>query len=140
MRRDFKADLSIWIWQSDGSGTEIDADLLNAARRNWGRVLAYALRYEPDAAVAANIFEETLLAASKARKRRLPSAKPIRNLDSYLYVAFVRSFHRYLAKQPHLEYVGSDQDLDARVRVNLRTPCTMEDNRVRDLEVGVKQQ
>ncbi len=120
MRGDFQAEPPVWIWQSEGSGTAVDTDLLDAARRNWARMVSYAQRYEQDSSVAADILETALLATSKARRAHQQSGKPIQNLDSYLYVAFVRRFNRYLAKQPKIEYVGSAQDLDSLISVQTR--------------------
>ena len=129
MRGDFEADTPVWIWQSDRSGAEAETDLLDAARRNWGRMLADARRYEQDSSVAADILEAVLLATSKARKEPRSSGKPIQNLDGYLYVAFVRRFNRYLDKQPKLIYVGTTQDLDVVVGAHTGTkPPTIEDD------------
>ena len=129
MRGEIEADPPVWIWQSDGSGAEAETDLLDAARRNWGRMLAYARRYEQDSSVAADILEAVLLATSKARKKHQRLGKPIRNLDGYLYVAYVRRFNRYLGKQPNLIYVGTIQDLDDVVGIQPRTkPPTIEDD------------
>jgi DNA-directed RNA polymerase specialized sigma24 family protein len=38
--------------------------------------------------------------------------RPIRNLDNYLYLAFIRRLNRQLAKEPKIETVGSRQDLE----------------------------
>jgi DNA-directed RNA polymerase specialized sigma24 family protein len=113
MRGDFEADPPVWISKPDGSGAAVETDLLDAARRNWARVLSYAQRYEQDSSVAADILETVLLAISRARGSRRNSGSPIRNLDSYLYVAFIRRLNRHVAKQPKIEFVGSLQDLDA---------------------------
>jgi len=131
MRGEFEADSPVWIWQTEGSDGAVESDLLNAARRNWLRMLAYAQQYDPDPAVAANILEAVLLATSRARKRRRPSQNPIRNLDNYLYVAFVRGFKRHWAKQPKVDYVGTDRDLDRRKSVQTQeTAPTIEDHLV----------
>ena len=39
--------------------------------------------------------------------------RPIRNLDNYLYWAFVRRLNRLLATEPKIDLVGSIQDLEA---------------------------
>ena len=129
MSGNFEADPPVWIWQSEGAGAAVETDLLNAARRNWARVLAYARRYEQDSSVAANILEAVLLATSRAKRARQQSGDPIRNLDSYIYVAFVRRFNRYLAKQPQLQFIGSLQDVDAlRDSRTSQGPPTAEDD------------
>jgi len=115
MRGDSEADPPVWIWQSDqsGTGTAVDTDLLDAARRNWARVRSYAERHQQDSAKAADILEVVLLSLSRARRAHRKSASPIRNLDSYLYVAFVRRLNRHVARQPKIQFVGSLQDLEA---------------------------
>ena len=113
MRGDIEADPPVWIWPSEGSGAAVETDLLDAARRNWPRVLSYARRYQQDSSVAADIIEAVLLATSRVTRARQKSGNPIRNLDSYVYVAFVRRFNRHIARQPKIEFVGSLQDLDA---------------------------
>jgi len=129
MSGNFEADPPIWIWQSGGSGASVETDLLDAARRNWSRALAYARHYEQDSSVAADILETVLIATSRAKRARQKSNSPIRNLDSYIYVSFVRRFNRYLAKQPKLQFIGSLQDVDAlRDTRTSKSPPTVEDD------------
>ena len=129
MSGNFEADPPIWIWQSGGSGASVETDLLDAARRNWSRALAYARRHEQDSSVAADILEAVLIATSRAKRARQKFGNPIRNLDSYIYVAFVRRFNRYLAKQPKLQFIGSLQDVDAlRDTRTSKSPPTVEDD------------
>src|SRR5579863_505425 len=113
MRGDSEADPPVWIWQSDQSGTAVDTDLLDAARRNWARVRSYAERHQQDPAKAADILEGVLRSLSRTRRAHGRSGNPIRNLDSYLYVAFVRGLNRHVARQPKIQFVGSLQDLDS---------------------------
>lgn len=110
MRDDFKAAPAVWIWPS-GSGTAVEPDVLDVARRNWLRVLFYARSHGEDSSVAANIFESVLLATSRIRRSSEKSRNAIRNIDAYVYVGFVRKFNRYLAKQPKIQFVGSLQDI-----------------------------
>ena len=110
MPDDFKADPPVWIWPT-GSGTAVEPDVLDVARRNWLRVLSYARSHGEDSSVAANIFESVLLATSRIRSSSEKSRNPIRNIDAYVYVGFVRKFNRYLAKQPKIQFVGSLQDV-----------------------------
>lgn len=128
MRGDFGTDPPVWIWESEGPGTAVESDLLDAARRNWPRAVSYARRYQQDSSVAADILEKVLLATSRVAKARQKSGNPIRNLDSYLYVAFVRRFNPHLARQPKIEYVGSLQDLDGLRGIQAQaSPLTPED-------------
>ena len=112
MSGDFEADTPVWIWQSEGPEAAIETDLLDAARRNWPRVLSYAQRYQQDSSVAADTLEAVLLATSRVKRARQKSGTAIRNLDTYVYVAFLRKFKRYLARQPKIQFVGSLQDVD----------------------------
>ena len=116
----FEADTPDWTWQRDESGASIEADLVDAARRIWTRVLAYARRNQQDSARAADIFEAVLFSLSRARMTNGKLCRPIRNLDNYLYLAFVRRLNRELAKEPHIETVGSLHDLEA--LSGIRTP------------------
>jgi DNA-directed RNA polymerase specialized sigma24 family protein len=113
MGGDFEANTPEWDWQRDESGASIEADLVDAARRNWARVLAYARRHQQDPARAADILEAVLLSLSRTRKTKGKLCRPIQNLDNHLYLAFVRRLNRQLAKEPHIESVGSLRDLDA---------------------------
>ncbi|MGD0326633.1 MAG: hypothetical protein ABSD45_23170, partial [Terriglobia bacterium] len=128
MRGDSRANPPVWIWQSEGSGATVEKDLLDAARRNWARLLSYARRYDQDSSIAADILETVLLAISRTRRAHRISGNPIRNLDSYLYVAFVRRLNRQVARQPKIQFVGSLQDLDAFSGIHTRgNPSTVED-------------
>jgi RNA polymerase sigma factor (sigma-70 family) len=135
MRGDFEAAPPVWIWQSDSSGTAVETDLLDAAQRNWARVHSYAQRFQQDPSTAAEIFEEVLLSLSRAMRAHRGSGNPIRNLDSYLYVAFVRRLNRHMARQPKIHYVGSLQDLDALGGIQTRStrPIVEDELLVREL-------
>jgi DNA-directed RNA polymerase specialized sigma24 family protein len=111
--RDFESSLQVRVWPRDKSGNAIEQDLIDAAERNWARIDAYAQRHQQDSARTANLLEATLLALSRARKTNGRLMRPIRNLDNYLYSAFIRRLNRQLAKEPKIETVGSIQDLDS---------------------------
>ena len=113
MRGDSEANPPEWVWQQYESGTSIEADLLGAAERNWARVFAYARRRQQDSARTADILETVLLSLSNARKANGKPGTSIRNLDNYLYSAFIHRLNRQLAREPHIETVGSLRDLDA---------------------------
>jgi DNA-directed RNA polymerase specialized sigma24 family protein len=113
MRGNFEPNPPVCVWQRDESGASIEADLLDAAQRNWARLLAYAQRQQQDSARAADILEVVLRSISRARRTNGKFGTPIRNLDNYLYSAFIHTLHRQLAREPHIETVGSLQDLDA---------------------------
>ena len=103
----------VHVWPRDKSGRAIEPDLVDAAERNWTRIRAYARRLQQDSARTANLLEATLVALSRARKSNGRLMRPIRNLDNYIYWAFVRRLNRQLAREPKIETVGSIQDLDS---------------------------
>lgn len=111
--RDFESNAQVRVWPRDKSGNAIEQDLIDAAERSWARIDAYAQRHQQDSARTANLLEATLLALSRARKTNGRLMRPIRNLDNYLYSAFIRRLNRQLAKEPKIETVGSTQDLDS---------------------------
>ena len=121
MPRDIDLNRQVRLWPRDESGHEIEQDLVDAAERNWVRIHAYARRHRQDPSRTANVLEATLLALSRARNSNAPLVRPIRNLDNYLYAAFVRRLNRHLAREPKIETVGSLQDLDALSGSRLRT-------------------
>ena len=114
MPRDTEPNPRARIWPRDKSGTPIEQDLVDAAERNWARFHAYSLRHQQDSSRTADILEATLLALSRARKTNARLMRPIRNLDNYLYSAFVRCLNRRMAREPKIEPVGSLQDVEAR--------------------------
>ena len=128
MGGDFENNTPEWAWLRDESGASIEADLVDAARRIWARVLAYARRQQQDPARAADILEAVLFSLSKARMTNGKPCRPIRNLDNYLYLAFVRRLNREMAKEPHIESVGSLHDLEARSGVQTPPALLLVDN------------
>lgn len=111
--RYFESNPQVRVWPRDKTCNAIEQDLVDAAERNWARIDAYAQRHQQDSARTANLLEATLLALSRARKTNGRLMRPIRNLDNYLYSAFIRRLNRQLSKEPKIETVGSIQDLDS---------------------------
>jgi DNA-directed RNA polymerase specialized sigma24 family protein len=129
MRGHFEADPPVWFWQSGAPGKAVETDLLDAARRTWTRMLSYAQRFQQDPSTSADLLEEILLALSRARRTRRGLCNPIKNLDSYLYVAFVRRLNRLVSREPKIQFVGSLQDLDSFSGIQTRaTPPAVEDD------------
>ena len=91
-------------------------------------MLAYARRNQQDPARAADIFETVLFSLSRAGMTNGKLCRPIRNLDNYLYLAFVRRLNRELAKEPDIESVGSLRDLEARSAVQTPPAFLLIDN------------
>ena len=112
MPKDIKPNRRAPIWPRDKSGKMVEQDLLDAADRNWTRIRAYADRHQQDPSLTANLLETTLVALSRARNSNRRLIRPIRNLDNYLYSAFIRRTNRKLARKPKVETVGSLHDLD----------------------------
>src|ERR1700691_5552258 len=110
--RDIKPRPTVHIWPRDKSGRAIEQDLVDSGERIWPRIDAYVWRHQHDPARAANLLEATLVALSRARKSNGRLMRPIRNLDNYLYLAFIRRLKRQMAKAPNIETVGSRHDLD----------------------------
>jgi hypothetical protein len=96
----------------DEEGTKIQPELLEAARRTWKRVLAYAQRQGQDESRSAEIFESVVRLLSKALRRRSPFRPEIRRPDDYLFRAFTRRLNRVLAMEPKITYVGSSDALE----------------------------
>jgi len=113
MSGDIEKNPPVWVRQSGEPGKSIEPDLLAAAQRTWKRVLAYAHRYQQDSARTADILEAVLVSLSNARKTNGNFRTPIRSLDHYLFMAFIHRMNRQLAREPHIETVGSIHDLEA---------------------------
>jgi hypothetical protein len=113
MREPSESDPSFWIENVDEEGAPIEAELLEAARCTWRRVLAYAQRQGQDASRTAEIFESVVRLLSKALRRRSGLGGEIRRPDEYLFRAFTRRFNRLLAKEPKITYVGSTDALES---------------------------
>ena len=101
--RDNERSPRVHVWPRDKSGRAIEQDLVDSGERIWPRIDAYAWRHQQDPARAANLLEATLVALSRARKSNGRLMRPIRNLDNYLYLAFIRRLNRQLAKEPKLK-------------------------------------
>ena len=88
MREPSESDPSFWIENLDEEGAPIEPELLEAARRSWRRVLAYAQRQGQDASRTAEIFESVVRLLSKALRRHSRIGGEIRRPDDYLFLAF----------------------------------------------------
>ena len=106
MQEHLSASPPLWISETDGHGNRVSREVIDAAHRIWSRVLQYVQHEGQDLAPAAEILEETCHCVSRA-SRRTRRGNPIRNLDSYLYCAFVRRFIRRMVREPKIEYVES---------------------------------
>ena len=135
MPGEIKLNRQVRLWPRDRSGEPIEQDLVDAGERNWTRVYAYAQRHQQDSAQTANLLEAILVAISRARKTNGRLMRPIRNLDNYIYWAFVRRLNRQLAREPKIETVGSLQDLEAHpgIRAKAVSPSIEEELLVKEV-------
>lgn len=96
----------LWISDRDDHGNLVSPEVIDAAHRIWRRVLQYVQYEGKDLAQTAEILEVTCHCVSRAL-RRGRGTNPIRNLDAYLYWAFVRRFSRRMAHEGKIQYVDS---------------------------------
>jgi DNA-directed RNA polymerase specialized sigma24 family protein len=78
----------------DRRGRRISPAVLNAAEEIGRRALRHAERLHIDPAIAANLLEEAAATVSRAMSAKGMSLHPIRDLDSYLFRAFVRRLNK----------------------------------------------
>jgi hypothetical protein len=88
----------LWISETDEHGNRVSREVVEAAHRIWSRVLQYVRHEGQDLAPTAEILELACHCVSRAM-RRSRQRNHIRNIDSYLYWAFVRSHTRRMARE-----------------------------------------
>ena len=79
---------------TDRRGRPIDSRVLAAAEAIARRAVRYAEKLLIDPAVAADLLEEAAATVSRALKSEQVSKRPIRDLQSYLFRAFLRRLNR----------------------------------------------
>jgi len=82
----------------DRRGRPISPPVLSAAQEVSRRAIQHAERLFVDPAVAANLLEEAAAAVSRALKAE-KSHEPVRDLESYLFRAFLRRLNRTKKRQ-----------------------------------------
>jgi hypothetical protein len=80
--------------------------VVEAAHRIWNRVLQYLHYAGQDIAPAAETLEAACHCVSRAVSRNL-NRNSIRNLDSYLFWAFIRKHNRRVIHEGRIKYVES---------------------------------
>ncbi len=105
-----KSDPPLWIQSRDKRGRPIDPKVLDAAQRNWGRVLEYVRRELQDAPRAAEILERVVHSVSNAMRRNFHRQR-VKDLDAYLYWAFTRKVRKIVARERMIQYVAFSEDL-----------------------------
>ena len=83
----------------DRLGRRIDPAVLNAAEEIGRRALRHAERQLIDPAVAATLLEEAAATVSRAMSAAAMSERPIRDLRSYLFRAFLRRVNKRLKRE-----------------------------------------
>jgi DNA-directed RNA polymerase specialized sigma24 family protein len=83
----------------DRRGRQISPAVLNAAEEIGRRALRHAERLLIDPAVAANLLEEAAATVSRAMNAKAMSQRPIRDLHSYLFRAFLRRINKRQQRQ-----------------------------------------
>ena len=96
----------LWISETDEHGNRVRREVVEAAHRIWNRVLQHLQYAGQDVAPAAEILEAACHCVSRAVSRNL-NRNSIRNLDSYLFWAFIRKHNRRVIHEGRIKYVES---------------------------------
>jgi DNA-directed RNA polymerase specialized sigma24 family protein len=92
----------------DPRGLAITRAVLSAAEKISRRAIWHAERTSIDPAVAANLLEEAAAAVSRALRARRGDESPVRNLEAYLFRAFLRRLNKTKKRQLRIdEAIGS---------------------------------
>ena len=90
---------SVRVSPVDQRGRAISPTVLRAAEDVSRRAISHAERLLIDPAVAANLLEEAAATVSRVLKRSTSHECPIRDLESYLFRAFLRRLNRTKKRQ-----------------------------------------
>ena len=96
----------LWISETDEHGNRVRREVVEAAHRIWNRVLQHLQYAGQDVAPAAEILEAACHCVSRAVSRNL-NRSSIRNLDAYLFWAFIRKHNRRVIHEGRIQYVES---------------------------------
>jgi hypothetical protein len=96
----------LWISETDEHGNRVRREVVEAAHRIWNRVLQHLQYAGQDIAPAAEILEAACHCVSRAVSRNI-KRNSIRNLDSYLFWAFIRKHNRRVIHEGRIKYVES---------------------------------
>ena len=86
--------VALRVSPTDRYGRSISPPVLCAAEQVSRRAILYAERLLIDPAIAANLLEEAAATVSRALKAKNTNDLPVRNLESYLFRAFLRRLNR----------------------------------------------
>jgi RNA polymerase sigma factor (sigma-70 family) len=112
MRGDTASEPTLWIQPQDRTGKAIDRELMDAAHRNWRRIVSYARRQGQDSSRAAEELERAVHSLSALFDRHPRFRDRIRNFDDYVFWVTAHRLNRCAARQPTVEYVGALEDLN----------------------------
>jgi len=91
----------------DRFGRAIDPAVLEAAGRIGLRAISFAEQHLTDPAVAANLLEESASAVSRVlQTKRRHNERPIHDLETYLFRAFIRRINRVRRRAPVTDNPG----------------------------------
>jgi DNA-directed RNA polymerase specialized sigma24 family protein len=96
----------LWISETDEHGNRVSPEVLGSAQRIWSRVLRHLHYLQQDTAPAAEILEAACHSVSRSLRRKREQ-RVIRDLDSYLFWAFVRKHNRGMIREGRIQYVES---------------------------------
>lgn len=113
MRGETTSEPALWIQSHDKAGKAIDGELLDAAHRNWRRVISYAKRLGQDPSRAAEELETAVHSLSSLFGRHPRFREKIRSLDQYVFWSVAHRLNRCAARRPAVEYVGTLEDLNS---------------------------
>jgi DNA-directed RNA polymerase specialized sigma24 family protein len=83
----------------DQRGRPVSPSVLRAAEEVSRRAMQHAERLLVDPAVAANLLEEAAATVSRAIQSNGANGRPVRDLESYLFRAFLRRLNRVKKRQ-----------------------------------------
>ncbi|HWY70317.1 MAG TPA: sigma-70 family RNA polymerase sigma factor [Terriglobales bacterium] len=97
----------------DRFGRAIDPVVLDAAVQIGPRAMAHAEKLLADPAIAANLLEECAAAVSRVLQKPRPDTDhPIRDLQAYLFRAFLRRVNRTKRRMPSLANPTNTSEAD----------------------------
>lgn len=103
MAGEFRSEAGFRINPIDRLGRTIDPAVLDAAEKIGQRAIVFAEKLVVDPAVATNLLEESAAAVSRVlRTKRSQNGAPIRDLQAYLFRAFIRRINKISSRTPIL--------------------------------------
>ena len=109
----------------DRHGRPISPPVLRAAEEVRNRAILHAARLLVDPAIAANLLEEAAVTVSRVVKAKNADEDSVRDLESYLFRAFLRRLNRTKKRQSLLEKTAELQAFLSRVSWDPRKALEM---------------